>query len=55
MSQLKEEADWPNSALAVVAQLSGVYFQASGYGAVLSLKSVGLEAASAECPFEFQE
>ena len=39
--------------MAVVAQLSGVYFQASGYGAVLNLKSIGLRAASAECPFAF--
>ena len=32
-----------------------VYFQASGYGPVLNLKSVGLRTASAECPFEFLE
>ncbi len=50
-----KEVDWSNSALAVVAQFSGNYVQASGYGAVLNLKSVGLKAASAECPFEFLE
>ena len=52
---LKSEVDWPNSCMAIVAQLSGVYFQASGYGPVLNLKSVGLRTASAECPFEFLE
>ena len=45
--------DWPNCRLAIVAQLSGVYFQASGYGAVVNIKSIGLRAASAECPFAF--
>ena len=55
VDQLKAEVDWPNSCMAVVAQLSGVYFQASGYGPVLNLKSVGLRTASAECPFEFLE
>ena len=43
--------DWPNSRMAIFAQLSGVYFQASGFGAVLNVKSIGLRAASAECPF----
>ena len=43
--------DWVNSRMAMTVQLSGVYFQASGYGAVLNIKSVGLRAASAECPF----
>ena len=41
--------------MAVVAQLSGVYFQACGYGPVLNMKSVGLRTASAECPFAFLE
>ena len=45
--------DWPNCRLAIVAQLSGVYFQASGYGAVVNIESIGLRAASAECPFDF--
>ncbi len=45
--------DWPNSEMAVVAKLGGVYFQASGFGAVMSLQTVGLKTASAECPFEF--
>ena len=53
VDQLKSEVDWPNSCMAIVAQLSGVYFQASGYGPVLNLKSVGLRTASAECPFEW--
>ena len=36
--QLKHEVDWPNSAMAIQAQLSGVYFQAAtGYGPVLSV------------------
>ena len=52
VDQLKQEVDWPNSAMAVVCQLSGVYFQAAtGYGPVLSVKQVGLKTASAECPF----
>jgi hypothetical protein len=52
--QLKHEVDWANSAMAIQVQLSGVYFQAAtGYGPVLSVKSVGLRTASAECPFEF--
>ena len=55
VDQLKGEVDWPNSCMAIVAQLSGVYFQASGYGPVLNLKSAGLRTASAECPFEFLE
>ncbi len=56
VDQLKQEVDWPNSAMAVVVQLSGVYFQAAtGYGPVLSLKQVGLRTASAECPFQFLE
>ena len=55
MDQLKDEVSWPDSAIAATATLSGVYFQASGYGAVLNLKSVGLKAASAECPFAFLE
>ena len=55
VDQLKQEVDWPNSTIAATANLSGVYFQASGYGAVLNLKSVGLKAASTECPFEFIE
>ena len=42
--------------MAVVVQLSGVYFQeATGYGPVLNVKQVGLRTASAECPFEFIE
>ena len=45
--------DWVNSRMAMTVQLSGVYFQASGFGAVLNVKSIGLRAASAECPFEF--
>ena len=45
--------DWANSRMACVVQLSGVYFQASGFGAVLNIKSMGLRAASAECPFAF--
>ena len=45
--------DWANSRIACVVQLSGVYFQASGFGAVLNIKSMGLRAASAECPFAF--
>ena len=54
VDQLKSEVDWPNSAMAVVVQLSGVYFQAAtGYGPVLSVKQVGLRTASAECPFEW--
>ena len=54
VDQLKTEVDWPNSAMAVVVQLSGVYFQAAtGYGPVLSVKQVGLRTASAECPFDF--
>ena len=55
MDALKSEVDWPNSCMAIVAQLSGVCFQASGYGPVLNLKSVGFRTASAECPFEFLE
>ena len=55
VDQLKSDVDWPNSACAVQAQLSGIYFQASGYGPVLNIKSVGLRAASAECPFSFLE
>ncbi len=56
VDQLKTEVDWPNSAMAVVVQLSGVYFQAAtGYGPVLSVKQVGLRTASAECPFDFLE
>ena len=47
--------DWPNSQMAVVAKLSGVYFQPSGFGAVMSLQTVGLTTASAECPFDFIE
>ena len=47
--------DWPNSEMAVVARLSGVYFQPSGFGAVMSLQTVGLKTASAECPFDFIE
>jgi hypothetical protein len=39
--------------MAVVAKLSGVYFQPSGVGAVMSLQTGGLKTASAECPFEF--
>ena len=50
-----KQLDWPNSRMAIVVQLSGVYFQASGFGAVIQLKSVGLRTASAECPFEFLE
>ena len=46
--------DWPNSEMAIVAQLS-VYVQASGFGAVMSLQTVGLKTASAECPFAFLE
>jgi hypothetical protein len=54
VDQLKNEVDWPGSAMAVVVQLSGVYFQAAtGYGPVLNAKQVGLRTASAECPFEF--
>ena len=54
MAQLKDEVDWPNSAMAVCVQLSGVYFQAAtGYGPVLSVKQVGLKTASAECPFQW--
>ena len=30
--------DWVNSRMALTVQLSGVYFQASGYGAVLNIK-----------------
>ena len=45
--------DWPNSEMAIVAKLGGVYFQPSGFGAVMSLQSVGLKTQSAECPFEF--
>ena len=56
VDQLKNEVDWPGSAMAVVVQLSGVYFQAAtGYGPVLNVKQVGLRTASAECPFEFIE
>ena len=55
VDQLKNEVDWPNSCMAVAVQLSGIYFQASGYGPVLNVKSIGLRAASAECPFEFLE
>mgnify|MGYP003316692775 CR=1 FL=1 len=47
--------DWPNSRMAVQAQLSGVYFQASGFGPVINLKSVGLRTATTECPFEFMD
>ena len=47
--------DWPNSELAIVVKLSGVYFQPSGYGAVISLQTVGMKTASAECPFDFIE
>ena len=50
-----QEVDWANSALAVVAALSGVYVQSSGYGAVLNLKRVSLKTASAECPFEIMK
>ena len=50
-----KQLDWPNSRMAICAQLSGVYFQASGFGAVIQLKSVGLRTASAVCPFEFVE
>ncbi len=53
--QLKNEVDWSNRAMAVVVQLSGVYFQAVGCGPVLNVKQVGLRRASAECPFEFLE
>ena len=49
--QLKE-LDWPASEMAIVAKLSGVYFQASGFGAVMNLQPVGLRAGSTECPFE---
>ena len=56
VDQLKNEVDWPNSEMAIQIQLSGVYFQAAtGYGPVLSVKSVGLRTASAECPFEYIE
>ena len=47
--------DWPNSELAIVVKLSGVYFQPSGYGAVISLQTVGMKTASADCPFDFIE
>ena len=56
VDQLKNEVDWPNSEMAIQVQLSGVYLQAAtGYGPVLSVKSVGLRTASAECPFEYIE
>ena len=55
VDQLKNDVDWANSAMAVVAQLSGVYFQATGYGPVLNVKQLGVRTASAECPFEFLE
>ena len=51
VGQLKE-LDWPASEMAIVAKLSGVYFQASGFGAVMNLQTVGLRAGSTECPFE---
>ena len=51
VDQLKE-LDWPASEFAIVAKLSGVYFQASGFGAVMNLQTVGLRAGSTECPFE---
>ena len=46
---------WPDSEMAIVAKLGGVYFQPSGFGAVMSLQTVGLKTASAECPFDFIE
>ena len=45
--------DWPNSRMAIFAQLSGVYFQATGFGPVCNLQTVGVRAGSSECPFEF--
>ena len=39
--------------MAMTVQFSGVYFRASGYGAVLNIKSLGLRTASAECPLAF--
>ena len=55
VDQLKSEVDWPNSAISCIAQLSGVYFQASGYGPVLNVESLGLRTASVDCPFAFLE
>ena len=53
VDELKNQ-DWPNTAIAVQVQLSGIYFQAAtGYGPVLNVKTLGLRTASAECPFEF--
>ena len=55
VDELKNQ-DWPNTAIAVQVQLSGIYFQAAtGYGPVLNVKTLGLRTASAECPFEFLE
>ena len=51
--QLKNEVDWPNSEMAIQVQLSGMYVQATGFGPVISVKSIGLRTASAECPFEY--
>ena len=48
-----KQVTWPESRMAIVAQLSGVYFQAGGCGAVMNIKSIGLTTCSAECPFEF--
>ena len=50
-----KQLDGPNCRMAVVVQLSGLYFQASGSGAVINLKQVGLRTASAECPYEWTE
>ena len=50
-----KQLDWVNSEMAIVARLSGVYFQPTGFGAVISLQTVGLKTASAECPFDFIE
>ena len=47
--------DWTSAELAIVARLSGVYFQASGFGPIMNLQTVGIRASSSECPFDFIE
>ena len=55
VDQLKNEVDWPNSEMAIQVQLSGMDVQSTGFGPVISVKSMGLRTASAECPFEYLE
>ena len=55
VDQLKNEVDWPNSEMAIQVQLSGMHVQSTGFGPVISVKSMGLRTASTESPFEYLE